>query len=127
MTRDRLRHIIARLSDFRVIKEVPMGARRLECDSPQIGEAYNRLEALLDDISATMVININETGHQDWTDGHAEKVVLPRSDEKARITITITIDKEVKQATLLAGITADGNYLKRLIVLPRDAGCLILM
>jgi hypothetical protein len=118
MAPETLRHIIARLSNFRVIKGVPMDARRLECDPAQIDEYYNTLEALLHDIPAAMVISIDEIMHQDWRDAHREKASVPGSSEKA--TITIPIAGEVKRSTLLAGITAYGSSLNRLMVLLGD-------
>jgi hypothetical protein len=115
---DSVRHIVRRLPQFRVIKGVPIDARRLECDPAEIDEYYQVLESLLEDFPAAMIINIDETGHQEWADSHPERVVVPVDYQGA--TMRIPVSRETKRATLLAAITADGHYLKPLVVIPRQ-------
>jgi predicted translin family RNA/ssDNA-binding protein len=112
---DSIRHQIAKLPGFQVVKGRAMDARRLACDQSEIDRHYEALEAVLEDFPAALVVNIDETEHQEWVDAHAEKAVFPESDGEA--TLGIPGERETKRATLIAAITADGRHLRPLIVI----------
>jgi hypothetical protein len=90
----------------------------LKCKPQEIDAYYNVLKSLLDDFPAGVVVNVDETGHQDWADSRADNVVVPVTDES--VSIRIPIDRDTKRATIVAAITADGRYLKPLVVILRD-------
>jgi hypothetical protein len=68
---DALRLIIARPSEFRVIKGDPMDALRLKCDAAEIAEYSNTLRASLDNLPVVLLTNADDTGHYNWR--HTQK------------------------------------------------------
>jgi hypothetical protein len=80
-----VRHQIVKLPGFRAVKGLPMDARRLECDPAQIAHYYAALDAMPQDFPAALVVNIDETAHQEWVETHAEKVAVPEFYEEATI------------------------------------------
>jgi hypothetical protein len=83
---DSVRHYITKLPRFRAVKGIPINAHRFGCDPFEINHDYDTPEAVLQDIPAALVINL-ETGYDEWLDGHAEEVVAPNLSEEPRIRI----------------------------------------
>jgi hypothetical protein len=52
-----IRKHIKKLKDFKIIKGIPFDLARLQCDQAEIDNYYKRLEDLLHDFPAEMVIN----------------------------------------------------------------------
>jgi hypothetical protein len=63
-----------------------------------------------------LVLNIDETGHQEWADASAEKTAVPDLYEEA----TIRTPVEAKHATLLVVIATDRTHLKRFTIINRE-------
>jgi hypothetical protein len=114
---DTIRHLVHKLHEFKIIDGIPMEAARVFADPNPIDLYYEHLESILIDFPAALVINLDETGHQDWTDANTEKVIVPLSYKSNKFTLPI--DRQAKRATLLAAITAAGDALKPLIIVPR--------
>jgi hypothetical protein len=115
---DTIRHIIRKFPDFKAIDGIPMEASRVFSDPQAIDAYYDRLTSILQDFPAALVINLDETGHQDWVDANPEKVIVPVSYEHDKFTIPI--DRQSKRATLLVAITAAGDALRPLVIVPRQ-------
>ena len=65
-----------------------------------------------------MVINLDESGFQDWADALKVKVIVPASYQGTEIPIPI--NRSIKRASLLAAITANGEALKPGVVVVRS-------
>jgi hypothetical protein len=115
---DRIRHITLRLPGFKLIDGVPFEAARVHADSEEIEAYLNDMTQLIEDCPAAMIVNLDETGHCDWVDARREKVVVPEgfpADE-----IQVPVERASKRSSLLGAITADGGYLKPLVIVERD-------
>jgi hypothetical protein len=107
------------MEEFRVIKGIPMEKERVEA-SPEEIEAYLAQLARIFEafcLPAGMVVNIDETGHQCWVDAHKESVIVPIGYLEDSIPIPVT--RNEKRATLLGGISAAGDMLEPLVIVPR--------
>jgi hypothetical protein len=93
------RHEIVKVPRFHLIKGTPRNARH-----------DDTLEAVLQYFPMSLVINIHETGPQEWAHVHAEKGVAP--EFRGEGTVRIFTGRETKHARLLAAITAEGAHPK---------------
>ena len=69
-------------------------------------------------ISPEFIINIDETGFQEWADAHKLQCIVPISHLKN--TVKMPKERSTKRATMLAGICADGTTVRSMIVITRD-------
>jgi hypothetical protein len=113
-----LRHLISSEPRLSVAEGVPMEEERVNCDAAEIDAYYGNLDHILQTFPASFVINLDETGHQEWADRRKGKVVVPSSH--AGPTINIPVSRQEKRATLLGAITASGEHLKPLVIVPRS-------
>jgi hypothetical protein len=114
---DTLRNLIRRTDRLRVVDGKPVEEERVECDTTQIDAYYRNLEHILKDFPASLVINLDESGHQEWADRHIGKVVVASNHIGA--TIEVPISRKKKRATILGAITASGRHLRPLTIVPR--------
>lgn len=92
---------------------------RIFCDPQKIDNYFNELEeALKYDIPPQFIINIDETGFQEWVDAKRLKCIVPRSHEK--ITVKIPKERSTKRATMLSGICADGSTIRPMVIVSRE-------
>lgn len=63
------------------------------------------------------ILDIDESGYQSMVDSRKINCVVPLDFPEQ--TINVPVDAKEKRSTLLAGIFADGTYLKPTIVVPR--------
>jgi hypothetical protein len=114
---DTLRHIVHRHPDSKTVVGIPMERERVEVDSREIGECYDRLRSEVTGLPSAMVFNLDETGHQEWADKHDIRVVIPVSYESE--SIHVPCDRSSKRASLLVCIAADGTFVRLLVIVPR--------
>jgi hypothetical protein len=115
---DAIRHHIKSLSErFAVVDGKPMDARRIECNPDEIDHYYRTLANTLKDIPSALVINLDETGHDEWGDKKKHKVVVPISFSGSSIEIPVA--RESKRSTVLGAIVANGAHLQPLVIVPR--------
>jgi hypothetical protein len=114
---DTLRNLIRRTDRFRVVDGKPVEEEQVECDTAQIDAYYRNLGHILKDFPASLVINLDESGHNEWADRQMGKVVVPSSH--IRPAIEVSISRKRKRATILGAITASGRHLKPLTIVPR--------
>ena len=73
-----LAHMIARLEITKIIPGYPSESKRIEVPLELIEEYYiNLQQILLSRIPSAFVLNVDESGFQEWTDKKCEKVVVP--------------------------------------------------
>jgi hypothetical protein len=116
-----IREHIQSIPGLKVIEGKPMDAKRLQCDPAAIDRYYESLERFLKNNStpSALVMNLDETGHDDWGDKKKHKVVVPVNYDESQIEIPVT--RESKRSTVLGAIAADGTCLRPLVVVPRKS------
>jgi hypothetical protein len=103
------------MQEFRVVKGIPIEVERSVCD-PDATDAYFQTPGqFLGDSPAYLVINLDETRHQECVDGHAESVFDP-SSYKGK-TICVPVRRSSQHSMLSGAITADGGFLKLLVII----------
>lgn len=119
VTLDTIRHIVQSMDALKVVTGIPMENDRIFCDSKKIDDYFNKLEdALKFDIPPEFIINIDETGFQEWVDAKRLKCIVPNSHDK--ITVKIPRERSTKRSTMLCGICADGTTIRPMIIVSRE-------
>jgi hypothetical protein len=65
---EKTRHIMARLLGFKIGTGIPPEEDWVQSDFQDIDAYFERLESILVDFPADMVLNLDETGHFDWVE-----------------------------------------------------------
>lgn len=95
--------LIQRVPQLKIVNGKKMESDRVYCDPEQIDSFYDRLEEILSQgIPSAFVINVDESGYCEWVD-----------------EIEISVDRNSKRASMMAGICADGSSLIPGVVIPR--------
>lgn len=96
----------------------PMDADRYFADSNKINYYYSILESFCNtyNIPSQFVLNVDEEGHEDYSDSRKQLVVVTK-DSKG--PFNYPVKRTNNHTTFLACITADGSFLKPLIVVKR--------
>jgi hypothetical protein len=116
---DTLRHFIHSLPSVKIIRGIPMDAERVDCDHAAIDAFYEELARYFqDDIPSSFVLNVDETGIQEFVDARELSVVVPI--EFGDDSIFIGKKRSEKRISLLGGIFGDGTTLKPILVVPRE-------
>jgi hypothetical protein len=120
VAQDTLRHVIHRLPGFKVIDGIPMESDRVHADQQEIQAYFANLARIFssEQVPASMVVNLDETGHCEWVDARHEKVIVPEHfpDNK----IPIPVQRQATRSTLLGAISAGGSSLKPLVIVHRE-------
>jgi hypothetical protein len=115
---DSLRHWVRRNRQLKSIQGKPQETERLNSSDEAIDTYFQYLDQILQDFPAALVINLDETGHQEWADRTEERVIVPVSYTGSYIDIPI--DRSGKRSTLLGAIAADGTTLTPMIIVQRE-------
>jgi hypothetical protein len=59
------------------VKGILVESERPACDTDAIGAYFQTLGQCLSYFLACLIINLDETGYQEWVDAHAESVIAP--------------------------------------------------
>jgi hypothetical protein len=94
-----------------------MERERVECNPREIVQYAQRLAASVNGTPAAVVFHLDESGFQDWVNLRNSKVVVPSGFRDH--SIMIPVERNVNQNWLLVCITADGTYLRPLLIVPR--------
>lgn len=119
MLSDSLRKLLKSWNGIKTVDGTPMEAERVHCNPDEIDAYYNLVEVAINTlpVPASFIYNIGETGFKDWVDCRIERVVVPSS--YAEDKIDIPVDRNSKRSTLLAVVSASGDTLKPMVILPR--------
>jgi hypothetical protein len=104
----KIRNVLKNIGTLKSVVGIPLEEQRLECNTVLIDEYFQRLETLLKNYPAALVINLDETGHHDFVDATDIKVL--GLNEYSKPSINIPVSKDCKRASLLGEITAHGAY-----------------
>ena len=114
---DVIRRIIKDSNRFKIISGIPMEAARVNVSKSEIDDYFERLSQAVNGVAASLVMNVDEAGEDDYCDLHSYQVVVAQEYEGQ--TIKIPVRRESKRSTLIHTIAADGTYLKPLLIIPR--------
>jgi hypothetical protein len=117
LSADTTRHICRTIPGVRSIWGIPMEGTRVEVDPAKIEDFYDELEALIEDVPAAFIFNMDESGCSDWADKREIRVLVP--DTFVGSFIHIPVDRNSKRSTLVGAIAADGTALKPMVVVDR--------
>jgi hypothetical protein len=115
---DTLRHICRTMPGVKSVRGVPMDKNRVHCDQAAVAAFYDELEAVVEEVPAEFIWNIDETGCDEWVDKAREyRVLVP--DDYQDDWIHVAVDRHSKHSTLVGCIAADGSSMRPMIVVDR--------
>jgi hypothetical protein len=114
---DALRTRIRADRELRLVKGHPMEQGHVQCDPTEIMEYTQRLGRSVNGIPAAFVLNLDESGFQDWVDCRESKVVVPSGYRYDHITVPN--ESGANRDPLLICIAADGTHFKPLLISSR--------
>ena len=114
-----LYQIINKSKNLKKVKAKPMECERVEFNETEMLQYFNVLESLINGIPSSLIVNIDESGFQSWCDAHNDIAIVPIEHQTNEVFFSI--DRSEKRSTLIAGIAANGNSLKPLIIIPRKS------
>ena len=114
---DVVRKLINNSDEFKIVQGTPMEASRVRVPRDQIDDYFSRLSNAINGVPASLVVNMDEAGEDDYCDLHAYQVVV--SQEFTENSIEIPVKRDCKRSTLVHAIAADGTYFKPLLIIPR--------
>lgn len=96
----------------------PMESERVHCKIEDIEQFYNQFEEILKiGIPAPLVLNVDETGCDEWVDSSDITVLIPSDCQDDNIKIPIC--RNSKRLSMIVEICADGSIITPGIVTPR--------
>ena len=117
ISNDALWHIIHRSESFKTIKGHPMESTRAEVPLDIIEEHYKRLSSVLnEEIPPQFFFNVDESGFQDFVD--ARDIILIVPNECPDEELCYSVNRNMKRATMIGCIAADGTALKPFVISP---------
>ena len=111
---DALRMALKRRKSVKFIDAIPMQASRLRLDDAQVQQFLERTEALIRDVPAAFMFNMDETGINPLANAKKKRVVV-HSGFPGRQT-RYPVERNMAHSTVAACIAADGTALKPLVV-----------
>jgi hypothetical protein len=112
-----MHHIMSRISSIKSVTAIPMDEKRLKVTTDQIKEYFANLFANVSGAPAHFVFNMDEMGHQTWSDAHNKTCFVP-SDHPGD-EMFYPVSRTGKRITLVACVAADGSFLKPAVVVSR--------
>ena len=118
MSEDCLWHFINRDKRLKTIQGHPMESIRTEVPLQVIEEHYDRLGAILhnEDIPPQFFFNVDESGFQEFVDTKDMILVIPCDSPESEMVFPV--NRNMKRATLIGCISADGTALKPFVISP---------
>lgn len=111
-------HMVARSDIAKIIPAYPSESKRLEVPLELIEEYYEKLhQLLLARIPPAFLLNVDESGFQEWVDKKMEKVIVPFDVEDT--STKIGVDRTTRRATMIGCVAADGTKLKPMVIISR--------
>ena len=113
-TKDALRKAFKRRKQFKVIEASPVNASRLRIDDEKVQQFHATAEALLHDVPAAFVFNMDETYINEYANAKKKKVVVDMNFPGE--TTEYPVEQNTNSSTLVACIAADGTGIPPLLV-----------
>ena len=116
---DTIRHMISGIEELKVVTGHPMENERIFCQPEKIDQYFDQLEEILKfGIPPEFIINIDESGFQEWVDARRLQCIVPADCNKS--SVKIPRDRSTKKATLLGGICAYGSTIRPMVIISRE-------
>jgi hypothetical protein len=106
-----VRHVMRGCPDFKLVTGIPLECERVEVDFDE--GSHNDATG----IPSAMVLNLDETLHQDWAYIKDIRIVVPVSCDGN--SIHMSCDRSSKRTSLLVCIAADGTFVQPMVIVPR--------
>jgi hypothetical protein len=90
---------------------------RTEVTSKEISDVFRRVIEIIDGVRSHFVVNMDETGHQDWADRAEQVCAVPSTRESDHVHLPVS--HAGKRTTLMAYIAADGFAITLEIIISR--------
>ena len=115
-----LRNWMARNEEFKSVVGVPLEDSRTYANPDQIDAYFQRIAEIIEvgDIPAAFVVNVDESGFDQFVDARRSVRIVPREYEFDSIPVPVT--RTEKRATLVAAICADGSAMRPMVILQRQ-------
>ena len=113
-TKEALRKAFKRRKQFKVIEASPVNASRLHVDDEKVQHFHTTAEALLHDVPAAFVFNMDETGINEYANAKKKQVVVDTNFPGE--TTEYPVERNTNSSTLVACIAADGTGIPPLLV-----------
>jgi hypothetical protein len=75
---DTIRHLMARFAGSETAVRIPFEAKRVKTNRVDYDRYFDRLDRILVDCPADMVVNLDETSHCEWMDAQTEILKVPK-------------------------------------------------
>ena len=102
---------------IKLVVAKPAERQRRELD-PHIIEKYFEELKCINGTPSSLVINLDESGQQDWVDRRSQQCYVPSDHPSDHMTYSV--DRSSHRSTSLVGIALSGKLLKPLIVVKRS-------
>ena len=115
-----LRSIIGEWDAVKTVDGEPLEDSRLYSSREEIESYFEEIAEVVHNgqIPAAFVVNVDESGFDQFVDARQTRRIVPARYEFNRIPVGVT--RTEKRATLIAAICADGMALRPMIVLQRE-------
>jgi len=122
---DSLKITIRRNTLYKTIKElpikvataVPVESNRFAIDVGAVDAYLNKLKSIEGVPSSSLIVNIDESGQQDWSDRRKMPCYVPSS--MSGNTVRVPVDGASVRSTLAVAISLNGDLLKPLMIVNR--------
>ena len=111
---DALRMALKRRNKTKVITAIPTEASRLNIDDAEIQGFFQATEALMHNVPAAFVFNIDETGINRYANAKKKRVVVHQGFPGRQMRFPV--ERNTQHSTVVACIAADGTALNPLII-----------
>jgi hypothetical protein len=73
-----IRYLMARFAGSETAVRITFEAKRVKTNRVAYDQYFDRLDRILVDYLADMVVNLDETSHCEWMDAQTEIVIIPK-------------------------------------------------
>lgn len=115
-----LRAIVGRCASLKTVTGTPLEDSRLFASEEKIEAYFVDLEETIriGNIPAAFVINVDESGFDQFVDARSGIRIVPTSYEQKSVPVAVT--RAEKRATLIAAICGDGTALRPMVIVQRE-------
>ena len=111
---DALRMALKRRLTVKIITAIPTEACRLNVDDAQVQQFFQATEALMNNVPAAFVFNIDETGINRYANAKKKRVAVHAGFQGRQIRFPV--ERNTQHSTVVACIAADGTAINPLII-----------
>ena len=114
-TTNALQKALTKWEIAKTVDATPEDARRLQMDHETVAAYMNTTPGIINNIPASFVYNMDETGINELANAKRKRVLVPHRHTGG--TVKYPIERNTSHATLVACIAADGTAIKPLVII----------